>query len=84
MGASQFVNVVLFQFSGLASFLLAQSLLRSLSRTSSLANFFFSPLYRSQIPFDAAREKNFGSPRIDAAAQLRKPGNAPMGKKQCL
>jgi hypothetical protein len=80
MGGSQFVNVVLFQFSGLASFLPAKSLLRCLSSTSSPAKFFFSPLRRSQISFDAAREKNFGLPRIDAVAQLRIAGNAPWGR----
>ena len=88
MGASQFVNVVLFQFSGLASFLPAQSLLRGLSGTSSPANFFFSPVHRSQIPFDAAREKK----NLDRRASMRRPSggpaeetrNAPQGRSSAL
>jgi hypothetical protein len=84
MAASQFVNVVLFQFSGLASFLPAQSLLRSLSCTSGPAKFFFCPLRRSQISFDATRRKNFGLPRIDAVAELSKPWNAPWERSGTL
>jgi hypothetical protein len=82
MGAWQFVNVVLFQFSGLASFLSAQSLLRSLSCTSSPANFFFSPLHRSQIPFDAAREKKFWIAANRCGFPTEESKERSMGKKQ--
>ena len=69
LGASQFVNVVLFQFSGPSASLSAQTSLRSVSRDSSILSFSSSCPPRPQVDFCSAREKTYASPRGDGGGQ---------------
>ena len=63
LGASQFVNKMLFQFSGPDNFSSAQSLLRSFSRDLSAASFFSSRSCRTQIDFIGSHGRACASPR---------------------
>ena len=77
LGASQFVNLVLFQFSGPDASLSAQPLLRSLSGDSSTVRFSSFCPRRPQADFYSAREKTYASPRSDGDGQ---PTNDPGGR----
>jgi hypothetical protein len=70
LGASQFVNVVLFQFSGPNIYLSATPVLRSLFRNSTTASFSSSCPRRSQIDFNGARGKTCALLRCNWNGQL--------------
>jgi hypothetical protein len=72
LGASQFVNVVLFQFSGPDVYLSAKPAPRSLSRDSTTANFSSSHPRRSQIDFISARGKTRALLRLYVDGPLTK------------
>ena len=61
LGASHFVNVVLFQFSGPDNFSPAQPLLRSFSCDSDALSFSFVPLGGHHFDFYSVREKALAS-----------------------
>jgi hypothetical protein len=77
LGASQFVNVVLFQFSGPNASLSAQTSLRSVSCDSNILSLSSSGPHRTQVDFCCAPEKNYASPRSDGSGQLT---NDPEGR----
>jgi len=66
LGASQFVNAVVFQFSGPDNFSPAKPVLRSLSRSSTSASFYSSCFRSTQINFKGACE--------ETCARLRSAG----------
>ncbi len=70
LGASQFVNVVLFQFSGPDNFSSAQPLLRSFSCASAVQSFSSSCPRSIQIYFNGARGKTCALLRRDWSGQL--------------
>src|SRR6266403_3771066 len=71
LGASQFVNVVLFQFSGPNASLSVQTSLRSLFCDSSILSLPSS----CQVDFCSAREKTYASSRSDGCGhQANDPG----------
>ena len=74
LGASQFVNVVLFQFSGPTACLSAQTLLRSFSCDSSTVSFSSSCQRRFQLISAVHAKKTYASPRSDGGGQ---PTNDP-------
>ena len=74
LGASQFVNVELFQFSGPNASLSAQASLRSVSCDSSTVSFSSSCPRCAQTDFYSAREKNYALRRSDEGGQ---PTNDP-------
>src|SRR6266481_4447183 len=67
--ASQFADVVLFQFSGPNVYSSVQPLLRSFSRDSTTASFFSSCSCRTQIDFNGARGRTCVSPQSEAAVE---------------
>src|SRR5882724_2210671 len=81
LGASQFVNVVLFQFSGPNASVSAQISLRSVSCDSSIPSLSSSCPRRPQVDFCCAREKNYVSPRSDGGGQ---PTNEPGKRRQVV
>src|SRR5260370_5748689 len=70
LGASQFADVVLFQFSGPSVYSSAQPLLRSFSRNSTTASFFSSCPCRTQIGFNGARGRTCALPRRHGGGPL--------------
>jgi hypothetical protein len=72
LGASQSVNVVLFQFSGPNASLSAQTSLRSLSCDSRIPSLSSSCPRRPQVDFCSARVKTYASPRSDAGGSTNK------------
>ncbi len=70
LGASQFVNVVLFQFSGPDNFSSAQPLLRSFSCASAVQSFSSSCPRRIQIYFNGALGKTCALLRRNWSGQL--------------
>jgi hypothetical protein len=78
LGASQFVNVVLFQFSGPDNFSPARPALRSLSRSSASASFSSSCFRNMQINFKGAMRTDL---RVASKCRWQSTNN-PGGKRR--